>query len=154
MSLRVRKSSASRESESSRCPYCHDEVLASDCLECKECAARHHTECWLELGRCGSCRFSDSISSDGESVSRPLEARPRVQTLWSRNGPVGRAILAVIFVFAALFFAGLVLLIAYFHFSGIGRQDNILGELIGGGFCAALAYFCAISAKEFIWPPE
>jgi hypothetical protein len=47
-----------------RCPYCHDEVLAAeeDWLACADCLARHHDECWRELGRCSSCGRDRSLA--------------------------------------------------------------------------------------------
>jgi hypothetical protein len=43
-----------------RCPFCHDEVLATDPKRaCEACMGWHHRECWDECGdRCGACGAS------------------------------------------------------------------------------------------------
>jgi len=58
------------ERSPNRCPYCHDEVLSSedDWLACADCLARHHDECWRELGRCSSCAGERSLALGAPSA--------------------------------------------------------------------------------------
>jgi hypothetical protein len=44
------------EQTPSRCPYCHGPCEDSEeVVACRACVARHHAECWRQLGRCSSC---------------------------------------------------------------------------------------------------
>lgn len=45
------------ESSPTRCPFCHDGLdhTKEQWLACAGCLARHHHDCWVENGRCGSC---------------------------------------------------------------------------------------------------
>jgi hypothetical protein len=46
-----------RDSERVQCPLCHD-ALADDgasLMECTDCSAVHHAECWTDLERCAAC---------------------------------------------------------------------------------------------------
>jgi hypothetical protein len=53
-----------------RCPYCHDAIQYLDRKKgCGSCMAWHHEDCWLELGRCGTCHKMDPIL-------RPVSAGP------------------------------------------------------------------------------
>ena len=47
-----------------RCPYCHGEVDSreEDWLACAGCLARHHEDCWRELGRCSWCVDDRSLA--------------------------------------------------------------------------------------------
>jgi hypothetical protein len=41
---------------STRCPYCHDELLRrGGWVACVDCLARHHQACWAEGAGCGTC---------------------------------------------------------------------------------------------------
>ena len=64
-----------------RCPYCRDAVAEDDAqYVCKRCLARHHPECWRELGHCSvhgcACdEYLDSgLSSSGSALTTPGEA--------------------------------------------------------------------------------
>ncbi len=49
-----------RAAASARCPYCHDDVQEESATSraCAKCGAMHHTECYLEYGKCAvfGCR--------------------------------------------------------------------------------------------------
>ena len=67
-----------------RCPYCHDSVqpVASSSRVCNRCLARHHTECWIELGSCGSCGSEESLSPTSPeelSPAAPTREAPQLQ---------------------------------------------------------------------------
>ena len=68
-----------------RCPYCHETVSSIEdksCF-CDACLARHHRDCWRELGACAVC---------GEWASElPSHIEPaHVDTAPSRPGPRSR----------------------------------------------------------------
>lgn len=51
----MRESRRARRS-STRCPYCHDELLRrGGWVACVDCLARHHEACWAEGAGCGTC---------------------------------------------------------------------------------------------------
>lgn len=40
----------------SRCPFCHEQVEATEAKTgCEGCTAWHHLECWESHGRCSAC---------------------------------------------------------------------------------------------------
>lgn len=54
--MRVRGSAIRVYKAPSQCPYCHAGWLLDDpVVACRSCAAKHHEECWAELGRCACC---------------------------------------------------------------------------------------------------
>lgn len=47
----------------SRCPYCHDDCgLDAALVVCRACLARHHADCWAQLGKCGACGEERGLS--------------------------------------------------------------------------------------------
>lgn len=60
-----------------RCPYCHENVQISalDWVACRSCQARHHKDCWSELGCCGSCK-EERYLSDASETSQPQVQSP------------------------------------------------------------------------------
>jgi len=41
------------------CPFCRDVLIDKELVSiapCANCGASHHTECWLEYGKCSSCK--------------------------------------------------------------------------------------------------
>ncbi len=75
-----------------RCPYCHDEVDSrdEDWLACAGCLARHHEDCWRELGRCSSCGDDRSLalgahaSAGSVTTIRPTRTRSRTRARFTR----------------------------------------------------------------------
>jgi hypothetical protein len=76
-----------------RCPYCHDEVDSRDdgWLACAGCLARHHEDCWQELGRCSSCADDRSLALGGHASAgsvttiRPTRHRNRFTQATRQN---------------------------------------------------------------------
>jgi hypothetical protein len=62
-----------------RCPFCHGDVEARESawVACWGCLARHHPECWDELGRCASCGH-DRFLPAAEARKTPGRARRAV----------------------------------------------------------------------------
>ena len=48
-----------------RCPYCHDSVdLETPWVACRACLARHHGECWADVGVCAACGVATCLADD------------------------------------------------------------------------------------------
>jgi hypothetical protein len=62
-----------------RCPFCHGDVEARESawVACWGCLARHHPECWDELGRCASCGH-DRFLPAADARKTPGRARRAV----------------------------------------------------------------------------
>lgn len=44
------------------CPYCHSRFSEhEDLVFCAQCEAKHHQECWSELGSCSACRNEHNV---------------------------------------------------------------------------------------------
>lgn len=76
-----------------RCPYCHDDCLASDPVTCVcgDCLSRHHIACWEEAAGCGSCRSQHRL----QAVTRPTPGPPVVSAETAETGEVAEEIQAV-----------------------------------------------------------
>jgi hypothetical protein len=61
----------------SRCPYCHSHCEDSEeVVACRACVARHHAECWRQLGRCSSCGGARFLGeSPAAAPARPADRR-------------------------------------------------------------------------------
>ncbi len=65
-----------------RCPYCREELEPADAQRaCPVCAANHHADCWVEVGRCAACVHRSAAPPARVSVSPrpggPLISSPR-----------------------------------------------------------------------------
>ncbi|MDF1662358.1 MAG: hypothetical protein P1V97_11340 [Planctomycetota bacterium] len=75
-----------------RCPYCHEnvEISALDWVSCRSCQARHHKDCWSELGCCGSCKeeryLSDASETSRPQVTVPVNVAPVIDTNKKQRG--------------------------------------------------------------------
>lgn len=55
------------------CPYCHSRFSEhEDLVFCFRCEAKHHEECWTELGCCSACRNEDSVQDLSEPEIKVL----------------------------------------------------------------------------------
>jgi hypothetical protein len=65
-----------------RCPFCHSDVAPEDTdwVACKSCLARHHTGCWGEAGRCGTCQSTKFLPSAPGRGKKAAQASQGSQT--------------------------------------------------------------------------
>jgi hypothetical protein len=52
------------------CTYCKDQLVREKAVFCARCLAPHHEECFLEHGRCSSCREKRFVSPSAPAVPR------------------------------------------------------------------------------------
>ena len=59
------------------CPICQSAIsVGEEVVECPECQQTHHSECWLEIGGCGTfgCTQAPALDKSEHSVGAPLAA--------------------------------------------------------------------------------
>ena len=67
------------EGAPTRCPFCHESCSADEALVCRDCLARHHSECWGESGSCGSC--GSEVALGAGQLERPALTDERAREL-------------------------------------------------------------------------
>jgi len=105
-----------RRIEPTRCPFCHEGIdLEADAwLACSDCLARHHNDCWAELGSCASCRGAGRLEREGAGLAQPEE----------EDAQRGRGAIIALTMMMVVFSAGYRLLV-------LGRLEQSAALFIG-----------------------
>jgi hypothetical protein len=95
-----------------RCPFCHGDVDpdARDWLACAHCLARHHTECWGETGRCGTCGREEALGRVAAPPPPKVAPQPARSATAESRSRSSRFLLAV--SYAAMFVGVFVIALA------------------------------------------
>lgn len=86
-----------------RCPFCRDDVAATESVACVTCLTRHHRECWDEAGVCSSCGGGERL--EPRSAPAAEETLASFSQVSSEQVFQGRALLGSITTWGAAFLA-------------------------------------------------
>lgn len=71
-----------------RCPFCHESVIAGKDEQhgCQKCRAWHHRSCWIEHGGCSTCNFHDEAAAEEyKAILRAEEMTVGTEAFKARN---------------------------------------------------------------------
>ncbi len=117
-----------------RCPYCHDELLAGQrTVACTGCEARHHAACFKTNQRCATCGGKTAGAPEGPSE---LDAPRRGHGALSLERKV------------ALLVTNVAALAALLHDLGTTQVDPGFWSFVLGGFVASAV--SGVAARSYL----